>query len=365
MIATLVYELTFASHERANLAAEASDLKVAEQALQTANNNVDECRRDSTRLERKLKELIPEIQKLDHDKANLEDEQASLDGRSTLPSLETEYKKVKDLLVEHQATLQIATREKIKLGKTSKDLFDQRKGVEANIAIIKKKIDDAEDDIRSARDKRDHILVQKNTFISNIGIAIGEKETLAEDIAAQEEHIQEFIESASTATENFIKQRIRVNVPAGETYDTLELSRKSLQGELTRAQALVGGTPEQLKLKELAAKNNHLELTAKYEDSEALIKKLRQSLENRVKRWKNFREHIAIRASAAFAIHLSAREFRGKLLIDHQKKELSLLVEPDVTKRTGKGRGTTTLSGGEKSFSQIAMLLAFWDGKLS
>lgn len=35
-------------------------------------------------------------------------------------------------------------------------------------------------------------------------------------------------------------------------------------------------------------------------------------------------------------------------------------MEPDET-RTGKGRETKTLSGGEKSFSTICLLLSLWD----
>lgn len=36
-------------------------------------------------------------------------------------------------------------------------------------------------------------------------------------------------------------------------------------------------------------------------------------------------------------------------------------VEPDITKDDSTGRGAKTLSGGEKSFSQICLLLALWE----
>jgi chromosome segregation ATPase len=36
-------------------------------------------------------------------------------------------------------------------------------------------------------------------------------------------------------------------------------------------------------------------------------------------------------------------------------------VEPDITRKSDKGRQTKTLSGGEKSFSTICMLLALWE----
>ena len=48
-------------------------------------------------------------------------------------------------------------------------------------------------------------------------------------------------------------------------------------------------------------------------------------------------------------------------MTDHKQKLLDIRVEPDITKRDGRGRGARTLSGGEKSFSQICLLLAIWE----
>ena len=78
-------------------------------------------------------------------------------------------------------------------------------------------------------------------------------------------------------------------------------------------------------------------------------------------------------------IHLlSERSFHGRLVINHHAKTLNLnvrakdsqfhrceanilQVQPDETQRDKDGRETKTLSGGEKSFSQICFLLAVWE----
>ena len=74
-----------------------------------------------------------------------------------------------------------------------------------------------------------------------------------------------------------------------------------------------------------------------------------------------FRKHIAHRARITFNYLLSERQFRGRMLMDHQAKELDIKVEPDLTKQSDAGRETRTLSGGEKSFSTICLLLSIWD----
>jgi len=62
-----------------------------------------------------------------------------------------------------------------------------------------------------------------------------------------------------------------------------------------------------------------------------------------------------------FGYLLQERQFRGTVEMDHERKELTLSVEPDVTKASNAGRQTQTLSGGEKSFSTICLLLAIWE----
>lgn len=47
--------------------------------------------------------------------------------------------------------------------------------------------------------------------------------------------------------------------------------------------------------------------------------------------------------------------------MDHTDKTLNISVEPDVTRTSDSGRQANTLSGGEKSFSQICLLLSIWE----
>ena len=115
-------------------------------------------------------------------------------------------------------------------------------------------------------------------------------------------------------------------------------------------------------------------------------------MQNRKERWKKFRHLISQRAKTCFTLMLSARQFRGKLFTNHERRELDMTVrkraylifwsyrgqynllsifqefalrknqvEPDITKSNARGRQTKTLSGGEKSFATICLLLSLWD----
>ena len=88
---------------------------------------------------------------------------------------------------------------------------------------------------------------------------------------------------------------------------------------------------------------------------------IKEALTERNHRWKMFRKYISFRARFMFGYLLSERKFRGRVIIDHKGKKLDIKVEPDMTKQSDSGRKTQTLSGGEKSFSTICLLLAIWE----
>jgi chromosome segregation ATPase len=85
------------------------------------------------------------------------------------------------------------------------------------------------------------------------------------------------------------------------------------------------------------------------------------ALKTRRERWLEFRKHITSRARIIFNYLLSERQFRGALVVNHEIHALDIIVQPDITVQNSAGRQTKTLSGGEKSFSTICLLLALWD----
>ena len=74
-----------------------------------------------------------------------------------------------------------------------------------------------------------------------------------------------------------------------------------------------------------------------------------------------FQKFITFRARLTFTYLLSERQFRGQVLVDHASKLLDIKVEPDLARVSDAGRTTKTLSGGEKSFSTICLLLSIWE----
>jgi len=94
------------------------------------------------------------------------------------------------------------------------------------------------------------------------------------------------------------------------------------------------------------------------------LQALEEAYENRCSKWTDFRAHICHRAKMQFAFYLANRGFHGKLKFDHDHTALHLAVQTDAADKgasKAKRKDASALSGGEKSFSTICLLLTMWE----
>jgi len=85
-----------------------------------------------------------------------------------------------------------------------------------------------------------------------------------------------------------------------------------------------------------------------------------QSLNERRDRYYKFRHSISYKAKEVFVHLLTQRGYHGRLIIDHEKQEIRVKVNPAGSER-GTRKDPKSLSGGEKSFTQVCMLLSVWE----
>ncbi|KAI4098483.1 MAG: hypothetical protein L6R37_006470 [Teloschistes peruensis] len=230
---------------------------------------------------------------------------------------------------------------------------EQMKVIENDIANTHTRIKKAETKCFGKLGERDVALREKN-------IAVDEHRRAREAKIAAQEARADHAETVAVYTGQASEICARVAVDQGETCASLEKKLEKLQADLKRWETQLGGTREEIA--EAAARKVQAfqRARAQVADVEKLAQLLKTTLVNRKERWKVFQRAITARARVQFMWMLSERSFRGRLLANHKEKKLDLNVEPDPTK-VGKGREAKTLSGGEKSFSTICLLLSLWD----
>lgn len=201
---------------------------------------------------------------------------------------------------------------------------------------------------------RKQALEEKNAHIAAIQDKKDEVLRWERKRAQAEESVQEFIQGASQISD-------RVPVPPDETTQSLDAKLSALKNQLREREKRQGGSDEEIHNKAAEAKLNFENARAGRQEMEDLLDVLRHSFAMRMDMFRRFQRFISARSRINFNYLLSERAFRGKLTIDHQARLLDVHVEPDETTKSGKGRKTKTLSGGEKSFASICLLLALWE----
>ncbi|KAK2747897.1 Structural maintenance of chromosomes protein 6 [Myotisia sp. PD_48] len=330
------------------------DLTQLQEGQRNAMDQLNQCRQALTRHTAQEKRMQIEYQRAEDAAQELKDaidQDSSNEGHlEALKSSLVEAEKERDL---NERSFEDGINARDKVSNIMRDIKRELKAKEEEIARARDDIRRAEAEQANFAAARREALNNKNTLIEDVD---GSKRKML-DVAQQHEEtiarILDFREMASRVSP-------QVPIDPGETTMSLEKKLGKLTGDLSRYEAEMGQSREQIAA--LAA-----EASAKYEHSKEQLRSFKDmarlfksSLMHRQERWLKFRSHISSRAKVQFTYLLSERSFRGKLVADHRAKLLDVEVEPDNSKNSN-GRGATTLSGGEKSFSQICLLLALWE----
>ena len=138
-----------------------------------------------------------------------------------------------------------------------------------------------------------------------------------------------------------------------------ERQNKRLQSELRKRQMTNESfCPEEIRGKyERAANdlNTKMNFVTKIEEN---ITALSRDLKNRKKRFKQFRKHIADMTNNTFDEQLNRKGSSGQVDFDHKNKQLNLIVQKDAMDEMTQTKDVKALSGGERSYTTLSLLIA-------
>ncbi|KAF8574882.1 P-loop containing nucleoside triphosphate hydrolase protein [Ramaria rubella] len=142
----------------------------------------------------------------------------------------------------------------------------------------------------------------------------------------------------------------------------LQRQIESVEKALKQHERRQGASPEEIAVERDNAKLALDTHQRQVDEVGKLNKALKASLAMRMGKWMSFRQHIALRCKTQFQHHLWSRGYYGKVIFDHNAGTLELKVQTDDQASTqSKDKDPKALSGGEKSYSTICLLLALWE----
>jgi len=325
-----------------------SQRRVLQQKLNRCQQELTQHRRTHGQLKLQLQRAEDLVERLqaEYDQVNVED------GR--LDALKVQLAEAQQDVTMYEETYGSQALEKDKLNKVSAVKKRELDAVKIRVAEHAAMIQKAQIKVRNTQQARQIALTEKNIAFDAIERLRANKmvaERKRDQVAAQ---VEQFVAQATEVCP-------RIPVDEGETAASLEAKCIKLKATLKAYNRKQGGTDEEINNAYHEAKRAYETAKAHLNDMTELSALLKKSFMDRMEMYRRFQKFISARSRINFNYLLSERAFRGKLLIDHINKKLDVHVEPDETTKSSKGRATKTLSGGEKSFSSICLLLALWE----
>jgi chromosome segregation ATPase len=333
-----------------------AEYREAEGSKRTAEQAFQRAKRTVTQHKQQTEQLKKELTKAQIVTSNIKTALDDFDGTDDrLQGLKNELKSTqerKDHYGNQYAEVAIKKREMNADNERLKAELNQAKVVtrDHKAHVVK-----AKDKVERFKETRRLALSEKNMAHENHEVAKVAKTQAEESRDRQAGYVEDYIKQASEVAPG------RVHIPEGETYQSIERKYESIREQMNKLRSQMGASEEEINKRAAQATQEYRDAKDGVKITRMTADILKKALMDRLAKFREFQRHVSAQARCNFGYLLSERGFRGQLLLDHRARKLEVIVEPDKTRENGKGRNTKTLSGGEKSFSSICLLLAIWD----
>eukprot|EP01099_Mayorella_cantabrigiensis_P006142 TRINITY_DN5083_c0_g1_i1.p1 TRINITY_DN5083_c0_g1~~TRINITY_DN5083_c0_g1_i1.p1 ORF type:complete len:436 (+),score=90.50 TRINITY_DN5083_c0_g1_i1:44-1309(+) len=194
---------------------------------------------------------------------------------------------------------------------------------------------------------------------------LGKCGDLTRDALAKRSHLQSFKAKCERELAEITEKAKEVEEERQEVHETPnKIDAKILSIERSIAKQREGHkSPEEIERQYQESKAN-LETTKQIlcnvlEDH----RKLNEGFKARVKLFLEIRRSISLQTTLLFNHYLTSKGHSGSLMLDHDNSTLEIAITLDGNNSRSEQRvvsDTRSLSGGERSFSTVALLLALW-----
>ncbi|PWN43573.1 P-loop containing nucleoside triphosphate hydrolase protein [Ceraceosorus guamensis] len=329
-----------------------------DQQLQQANAElrtaVDELKKLEARrvaIKREIPTLAKQARKHAEDEQRISDQMRE-DQPSSVAALEQAKEEAKEQLEnikQEFSTVQVR----------KEGIEGQLQPLEEEMDAAKSKLEEFEEERRSTMPRmtatvQGRVVAQKNMqhWEKEIRVQKGNNERLSEASL----QVQEQVDVLTAQASEVAPDRPEIELTADEYIRQADALEKNLE----RARRETGHSVESVIADVNAAKRALESAQSELADFKLAVKHLSAAITLRQETWTSFRRSIASRARGLFTHHLAMRGYTGSLDFDHKGEKLHLLVQTeDSTQKRDKD--PKSLSGGEKSFSTICLLLSLWE----
>ncbi|KAK9811990.1 hypothetical protein WJX73_006757 [Symbiochloris irregularis] len=342
---------------KARLGAARQEAREADQGLQHANKAV----RGAETQRRQVSTQMTQLQASQQQEMPVEEDQ------------EDTMNQLADELQDCEARLREATRQKedrmraVEEAKTAVDAAKRNvEAKEASIRTITEENEAAENAMKDAQDRK--IAVHRE-----LEKTMARQVTLEELAASLESNIEEAKQDVSMATErgsevctqeeeqaalDAIKGPCRLPDEPGKRKEKLDKLAKDLDSKIRSSERRAGRSLEDLEADRDILEDVVGRQTVQLGRAEKAYKLLSEGHNFRRREATRVRDEVEFEVDKAFNKYLKRRRHCGRLVLNYRDHELDMEVEVDAKSHGQKATNMKSLSGGERSFSTLAFIMA-------
>ncbi|KAF9425484.1 Structural maintenance of chromosomes protein 6 [Entomortierella beljakovae] len=246
-------------------------------------------------------------------------------------------------------------------------IMESMEPIKEQIAEIEATLRDQESEALKIRNDLDKLNMEKQDRLPKIRYWERKHEDGSLKVRETEKELRLKTQHLEESTVKATEYCARVEV-SGTTVQ-LEREIKKMQERLREQELQRGCSLEEIALDMTRKQDEYKNAKLAIHQLGLFVTNMKATLHQRLSRWREFRAQIIIRSKISFSLQLSHRGYSGELDFECPKKQLNIRVETEDQRsnKTGVARDKDpkSLSGGEKSFSTICLLLSLWESMSS
>eukprot|EP00039_Didymoeca_costata_P002125 m.57679 g.57679 ORF g.57679 m.57679 type:complete len:1141 (+) comp11124_c0_seq1:119-3541(+) len=338
----------------------------SESAKVTAECN--EAKKQSITLQKEIDGYLRNITKLNKDQDKLKEKKWALEPTEEvdIASLEELLQEVEGEMESIKSQLQKYIDEEKSKRQEEKDASEVANQIAADLSAA----GDKAEEIQSQLDKIDAARKETESKLKTYTEAYkSNEETIQKQVTNQQE-LKKLIAEEREAAAAAGYEEVRVGKEtSAELSSKIATIQSQIQKEIKKR-----GDPEEITRDYIEKKSQYENANKEVNTLDEFIKVLENSIINRNYAHEDLRKHISHRTKIHFQALLESRGYKANLSVNHESEDLQMEVQPravDEEKPRGKKKkaekkkeakpGTSSLSGGERSFTTASLILALWE----
>ena len=238
---------------------------------------------------------------------------------------------------------------------------DKEKFVKAKLAVERKKEQMA--DCKKQKDDAEQEMVNMDGNISEMDAQMSQYEMKKEQHLSSINQFETKIQQGQERLQPLLADaearcpRDKILIAETDTSETISQEYERTQQAVQEAEKTIGKSIQEIQDELLSNKESKEDAEKRVKNLTTISRALQADLNRRFDALHTTILRNTGESASSFERSLALRGFKGELKFNFAEETLTMMVQ---TKNDAQKRTTESLSGGEKSFTQIALLLAIW-----